>query len=102
MRKKYINNNNIMLIIIVGILFSFFTFGGMTFVHADEASDYEKSFITIEIQEGTTLSSIAEEYALSAADYGDYITEVKKINNLREDTIHAGCYLLIPVYDIHH
>ncbi len=102
MHKNYVNNNNIMLIIIAGILFSFFTFGGMAFVHADEASDYEKSFITIEIQEGTTLSSIAEEYALSAADYGDYITEVKKINNLQEDTIHAGCYLLIPVYDIHH
>lgn len=89
-----------MLTIIFVLSLSIFTIGGMRLVQANESIEYDKSFVTIEIEEGTTLTSIAEQYAVSEAEYQDYITEVKNINNLRDDTIHAGCYLLVPVYDI--
>lgn len=68
-------------------------------VNAGAYKEYEKSFITIEINSGDTLTSIAEEYALSADQYIKYIDEVKSINNLNNDTIHSGCYLIVPIYE---
>lgn len=101
MLKRLIYNNRIMLTILCVLFLSLFTIRGMQLVKADEALSYDKSFVTIEIEEGDTLSSIAKEYALSEAGYADYIAEVKSINNLKNNTIHAGCYLLVPVYNIH-
>ncbi len=98
MKFKLINHNNIMLIIVGVLIIVSFMAGHMTSVQADESRSYNKSFTTVAIEEGTTLTDIAMEYAVSKADYDDYITEVKKINNLKQDTIHAGCYLLVPVY----
>ncbi len=98
MKFNVINRNNIMLIIVGILIIVSFIIGHMTSVQADESRSYDKSFTTITIEEGTTLTDIAMEYAVSEADYNDYIAEVKEINNLNQDTIHAGCYLLIPVY----
>lgn len=95
-----IYNNRIMLTIICVLFLSLFAISGMKLVRADESITYDKSFTTITIEEGDTLISIAEEYSLPASEYRDYIDEVKSINNLKDDTIHAGCYLLIPVYDV--
>lgn len=98
MIKKVINNNNIMLTVAVLVGITLLFFGGMKIVNADEAKEYEKSFVSIEIEHGDTLTSIAQEYAKSEADYKDYIEEVKTINSIKDDTIHSGCYLLVPVY----
>lgn len=100
MIRKLFNNNIIMLTIGLVLFLNFFIIGGMKLVRANESIQYEKSFITIEIQRGDTLISIAEEYAISEADYMAYIDEVKEINNLKDETIHAGCYLLVPIYSI--
>jgi cell division protein YceG involved in septum cleavage len=99
MTKIFVNNNKIMLTIGAIVFLSFFLIGGMGFVQADESTKYEKNFITIEVHPGDTLTSYAEEYAISPATYQDYIEEIKSINNLKDDTIHSGCYLLIPVYE---
>ena len=88
-----------MLTIVVILFFSVFFIGGMRLVIANHAIEYNKSFITIEISNGDTLMSIAQEYTVSSVDYSDYVEEVKSINNLKSDTIHSGCYLLIPVYE---
>ena len=96
---KKVCNNNVMLTVIV---FSFLLIGTMSVItnsNAEKSDHYNKNFKTIVIENGDTLSSIAEEYAINPADYKDYIEEVKNINNLKNDTIHYGCYLLIPVYD---
>ncbi len=100
MLSKVINNNRIMLTIVLVVFLSIFIFGGMKLVQANESIQYEKSFTTIEIEAGDTLSSIAAEYSVSSVGDADYILEVKEINNLKSDTIHTGCYLLIPVYHI--
>lgn len=100
MVRKIIYNNRIMLTIGIVIFLSMFMISGMKRVFADENMQYDKSFISIEIEEGDTLTSIAKEYAISAAQYSDYIDEVKSINNLKSDMIHKGCYLMIPVYQL--
>lgn len=100
MLRRTVCDNNIMLTVLLILVITIVFFGGMHIVKADEAVEYEKSFVSIEIKHGDTLTSIAQEYAKSAADYNDYIDEVKNINSLKDDTIHSGCYLLIPVYTL--
>lgn len=100
MVSRLIYNNKIMLTLVLVLFLSVFLFGGMKLVQANESIQYEKSFATIEIEAGDTLSSLAAEYSISSVGAADYIQEVKEINNLKSDTIHAGCYLLIPVYHI--
>lgn len=89
-----------MLIFLFATIIIFALVNCITVAYADEAVEYEKSFISIEIEQGDTLTSIAESYAKSEAEYQDYIEEVMSINNLKDDTIHNGCYLLVPVYTI--
>lgn len=98
MNKRWINDNKIMLTAVLVLVFLLATITSMQFVQADESTEYEKSFISIEIQEGDTLTSIAKEYAISEAEYADYIEEVQSINSLNSDAIQAGCYLMIPIY----
>lgn len=100
MIRKLIYNNKIMLTICAVLFLSLFLIGGMRLVRADKRIQYEKSFTSIEIKQGDTLTSIAAEYAVSEAKYSEYIDEVKRINHLKSDTIHAGCYLLIPRYEM--
>lgn len=55
---------------------------------------------SIEIEKGDTLWAIAEEYAPSTGmTVTEYIKQLKQMNHLGEDTIHAGCYLTI-VYQV--
>lgn len=97
-KRNKINNNIIMLTIMVIFILSVLFIGSMRLVKADEQIQYDKNFISIEIESGDTLTSIAKEYAISEAEYHSYIEEVKSINSIKNDTIHSGCYLLIPVY----
>ena len=99
-KRRLVNNNIIMLTTLVTILLGVLIFNQIHYVKADHSSAYQKSFVSIEIQSGDTLISIAQEYAISEADYESYIEEIKSINNLKGNTIHAGCYLMIPVYSI--
>ena len=101
-KKQYtgINNNIIMLTIAVVLVLSITLIGKMSLVRANESVQYEKSFQTIEIESGDTLSAIAQEFAPSEADYQDYMNEVIEINSLKDGQIHAGCYLMIPVYTV--
>lgn len=100
MKRSKVYNNRIMLIVLVAAILFFTVINCITVAYADEVVEYEKSFISIEIAKGDTLTSIAETYAKSEAEYQDYIEEVISINNLKNDTIHSGCYLLVPVYTI--
>ncbi len=59
----------------------------------------EKYYTSIEIQAGDSLWSIAKEHM--SAEYGsiqEYVTEVIALNQLSDETLHAGEYLLIPYY----
>lgn len=58
-----------------------------------------KYYTSIEVPYGSTLWSIAEEYAGEEyASVKDYVHEVMEINHLPEETITAGQYLVVPYY----
>lgn len=60
---------------------------------SNEMNTY-KYYTSIEVQKGDTLWTIAEQYA-DDTDYASYIEEVKEMNQLTSDTIHAGEYLTV-------
>ena len=63
----------------------------------DRAEASYKYYTSIQVKQGESLWSIAGNYMSS--DYSDrdaYMEEVKKLNHLNSDDIHAGEYLLIP------
>ena len=52
------------------------------------------------LEEGDTLTDVARMF-YSPAYYGsfqDAVKEVKELNNLKNDHITEGCYLIIPVF----
>lgn len=58
-----------------------------------------KYYTSIEIQQGDSLWNIAEVYGKgSGRTTKDYVKELKRMNNLGEDTIHAGSYLTVFYY----
>lgn len=65
---------------------------------SDKTISY-KYYTSIEIAWGETLWSLAEEYAGEEyASTDDYVYEVMEINHLREETLTAGQYLVVPYY----
>jgi hypothetical protein len=75
-------------------------FGGVEDEKKANASTVkEKYFTCIDIQEGDTLWSIAEEYAGVEFDSKQaFIKEVERINELKGDRITSGATLVIPIY----
>lgn len=70
-----------------------------TDVTAQRLHDSKKQVVSLQINKGDTLWSIAGRYITD--DYRDmnsYIREIKETNGLSSDTIHEGCYIVIPYY----
>lgn len=67
---------------------------------AKQEHNMYKYYTSVEVQAGDSLWSIAQEYADIDAyhSYRDYISEVKQINHLTGEDIHAGQYLTVPYY----
>lgn len=58
-----------------------------------------KYYTSIGIEQGDTLWDIAKEYITPEyADLQEYIDEIKELNNLGDDEIHSGQYLMIPYF----
>ena len=71
-----------------------------------EAADSNSSALTsdtryytsITIEKDDTLWSIASLYAPEGVDTGRYVNDIRRVNNLHNDTITAGCSLIIYYY----
>ncbi len=64
-----------------------------------DTPEYFKYYTSIEVHYGDSLWSIAEEHlGCKYASATDYIDEVMQINHLKDDTLIAGQYLIIPYY----
>lgn len=98
--KRKITHNRFMLTIAVSVMILCSLFIHSQMVNAKEQTTYTKSFTTIEIQAGDTLSSIADTYMKPGQDLNSYVEEVMYMNNLKSDKIHTGCYLVVPIYTI--
>lgn len=101
-RKRQVRRNILLLVLsfVLVVLLSFLLGGFFS-----QASDLDhkisyKYYKSIEIMPGDTLWDIAREYA-DTDNYintNDYVEEIKRMNSLRSNTIHAGSYLIVPYY----
>lgn len=67
---------------------------------ADAHNTREKYYTSVMVESGDTLWTLADEYAsLEYRDYNAYIKEVKDLNHISSDDIHAGSYLILPYYE---
>lgn len=98
-KRTLVTNNNIMLSISIIFIVIMILFLGSQIANAKERNSYIKSFTTIEISAGDTLLSIADAYKKPNQNSYEYIDEVIAMNNIADEQIHAGCYLVIPVYE---
>ena len=71
-----------------------------SFVNADVLEVKENHPTKYVVQKGDTLWDIAEEYADPAYyTISEYVEELKSMNGLNRDTIHAGNSLVIAYYE---
>ncbi|MCI9491842.1 MAG: LysM peptidoglycan-binding domain-containing protein [Lachnospiraceae bacterium] len=64
-----------------------------------EPNSPPKSYTSIEIQPGDSLWSIASEHITEEyQSIQDYVKEIKALNGLGDDNIHAGKFLIVPYY----
>ena len=66
---------------------------------ADTPGTRKKTCTSYEIQPGDTLWSIAETYYTEECqDFRSYIDEIKRTNNMYDDKLISGNYLIVPYY----
>lgn len=64
-----------------------------------ESSYCNKKFASVEIMQGDTLWSIAENNKTGNYTTKELVEEIKHTNGLNGDSIIAGKYLIVPYYD---
>lgn len=64
-----------------------------------DIASYNKYYVSIRVESGDTLWTIADEYIDGFnIKKDDYINEVCEINEISKDDIHAGDYIVVPYY----
>ena len=64
---------------------------------AKNTYNYDTYYSNVLINSGDTLWDIAKDnYSVEYGDFNDYIDEIRTLNHLNNDIIHAGGYLVIP------
>lgn len=96
-------NNRITLWLIIKFCITLILLSSLLFVFSfakELDNKLDKTYLTLRIERNDTLWSIAqrnmnkEYYKIT-----DYINEIKLINNISNDTILTGDYIIIPVID---
>ena len=83
------------------VMVSILTITGLKNVSATNTSENPvyKYYTSYEIQPGDTLTSIAQKYTVNSnVSISEYISEVKKNNQLTTDKITSGKYIVISYY----
>ena len=70
------------------------------FSQGADTPSYTRYYKSVLIHRGDSLWKIAEQYCPDGAmSVGKYMEELKQINQLKDDTIHSGCYLTIVYFE---
>jgi len=81
-------------VIILGIILGFV----FTFHSALAEQRIEPSYVNVQIFDGDSLWSIAAAHPHDGISMQNYIQEIKDINGIKSDRIHAGRHLIVPIY----
>ena len=98
-RRQAAKRNMIILLATVLLITIGSVIFGTTFSSAKDDVEYEMYYKSIEIEKGDSLWSIAKQYNHESLNNHDYVKELKELNGLTSETIHAGQHLLITYYD---
>ena len=87
------------LVLIFGMIVSLGCFFSTKAAKAAEQSETNKYYTSVLIEEGDTLNEIASRYiSPECGNRDEYVLEIRNINHIIGDEIHAGCYIVIPYY----
>ncbi len=95
--RKVIITGIVAFIMTLVLLFTISTHVAAGVGENSSASNATISYESYLIQDGDTLWSIASEYKYGEYTTLSYLQELKTLNGLKKDTIHTGCYILVPV-----
>ena len=96
--KGHVKGIFLVFFVIIFLVFLLFQTSNITNA-GTQNSIRHKYYTSVEIEQGSSLWEIAEEYITEEYDSVDeYIKEVKQINHLTEDLIYEGAYLCVPYY----
>ena len=98
-RKRYRikSRTRFTIFIIVMILIAMSIIGYITGINTAHGSTMEQ-YATVEITNGDTLWSIADEYAPEGTDLREFIYEIKELNGLDTSNIMIGQVIRVPMY----
>ena len=102
-KRPFFITGGVLLVSLLCICF-FLYFGDRVVKAQEPISDIQ--YKVVEVKDGDSLWSIAKENMSAKEDYAgftdiyQYVHEIKKCNNMKSDQVNAGCYLMIPYYDI--
>ncbi len=98
-RKRAARNRaRIAVLVFTAVLFFMIGFFAAGF-RTDAADEFETArvYTSITVKSGDSLWTIASDYAgFEFSDTREFVSEVKKLNHLSSDEIHAGEHLVIP------
>ena len=102
-RRKQQLRRNVMLCLLTLVLVISFSFTFFSFRTKAQSSDEEilyKYYKSVMVEDGDTLWQYADTYGNSQYydSHDAYIKEVMEMNFLKDDTIVAGQYLILPYY----
>lgn len=89
------------LIVLALVVFGILLGTGMNALASSDKdiASYNKYYVSIRVESGDTLWTIADEYIDGFnIEKADYIEEVCEINEISKDDIHAGDYIVVPYY----
>ena len=87
--------------ILTAIMAIVFSIGALS-TRAASSVIKKKHYESVLLQNGDTLTTLSSEYRDDEEQtYDEFVSDVCSANDLSDpDTIHEGCYLLIPVYKV--
>lgn len=100
-RKREIRRNLLLsfFTLCLAVTLAFSLTGFLSNAKSNEETVFYKYYTSIQVESGTTLFSIAEEYRGEHYDsVNKYIEEVMRMNSLHDEKIIAGQHLIIPYY----
>lgn len=97
LQRKAVLAFGAVLLLICGVLLGSNIFGASS-SNASDGDMLYKYYTSVEVQPGDTLWTIADKYMQDETDRADYIQELKEMNHLQNDSIHAGDYLTVAYY----